>query len=47
LLPHAVQRAHCRSLSLDVSAPQRITGTAHASGSAIARVTMDKNGLRY
>jgi hypothetical protein len=32
LWPHALQRAHCRSLSLDVSAPQRITGTAHASG---------------
>ena len=30
--PQTVQRAHCLSLSLDVSAPQRITGTAQASG---------------
>jgi hypothetical protein len=32
LAAEAVQRAHCRNLSLDVSAPQRITGTAQASG---------------
>jgi len=32
LWPQAVQRAECRSLSLDVFAPQRITATAHASG---------------
>ena len=28
LLPHAIQRAHCRSLSLDVSGPHWITGAA-------------------
>ena len=32
LWPQAVQRTHCRSLSLDVLAPHRMTGTAHASG---------------
>jgi hypothetical protein len=32
LWPQAVHRAHCLSLSLEVSAPQRITGTAQASG---------------
>jgi hypothetical protein len=32
LLPQPVQRAHCRSLSLDSLAPQRITATAHANG---------------
>jgi hypothetical protein len=32
LWPQAVQRAHRRSLSLDVSAPHRMTGTAQASG---------------
>jgi hypothetical protein len=32
LWPHAVQRAQRRSLSLDVSAPHRITATAQASG---------------
>jgi hypothetical protein len=32
LLPQAVQRAHCRSSSLEVSGPHRMTGTAHASG---------------
>jgi hypothetical protein len=32
LWPHAVQRARCRSTSLDALAPHRITGTAHASG---------------
>jgi hypothetical protein len=31
LWPQPGQRAHCRSLSLDMLAPQRITGTAHAS----------------
>jgi hypothetical protein len=29
LWPQAMQRAHCRSMSLD-AAPRRITGTAHA-----------------
>ena len=32
LWPHAVQRADCRSLSLDTLTPHRITGTAHATG---------------
>jgi len=30
--PHRVQRARCRSTSLDVPAPQRMTATVHASG---------------
>jgi hypothetical protein len=32
LCRQAVQGAHFRKLSLDVSAAQRITATAHASG---------------
>jgi hypothetical protein len=32
LLPQPVQRAHCRSLSLDSFAPHRITATAQAKG---------------
>ena len=32
LRPHSVQRARCRSTSLDAPAPQRMTGTAQASG---------------
>jgi hypothetical protein len=32
LLPQVVQRARCRNRSLDSSAPQRITATAHANG---------------
>jgi hypothetical protein len=32
LLPQAVQRARCRSTSLDVSRPHRMTATTHASG---------------
>jgi len=31
-LPHALQRARCRSRSLDTSAPHRMTATAQASG---------------
>jgi hypothetical protein len=32
LLPHFVQRAHCRSRSLDVSAPHRIISGTRAMG---------------
>jgi len=32
LLPQAVQRARCRSRSLDAPAPHRMTGTAQANG---------------
>ncbi len=32
LWPHAVQRARRRRTSLDAPAPQRMTGTAQASG---------------
>ena len=31
-LPHALQRARCLSRSLDASAPQRMTATAHDNG---------------
>jgi hypothetical protein len=32
LWPQAVHRAHCRSLSLEVFGPHRMTGTAQAIG---------------
>lgn len=32
LLPHAKQRTYCRSLSLDASAPQRMTAAAQVNG---------------
>lgn len=32
LWPHTVQRAHCRSLSLEVSGPQRMTSGVSAIG---------------
>jgi hypothetical protein len=49
LWPHAVQRADCRSLSLDTLTPHRITGTAHATGArshAPVRVRLSRDNLR-
>jgi hypothetical protein len=37
LLPHDVHRAHWRSLSLEVSGPQRITATAQATDAGTSR----------
>jgi hypothetical protein len=35
LFLQTVQRAHWRSLSLDISGPHRMTGAAHASGAQL------------
>ena len=46
LLPHTVQRARCRSTSLDASRPQRMTATAHASGVMLAPLAVQPQPRR-
>jgi hypothetical protein len=38
LLPQELQRARCRSRSLDAFAPQQITATAQASGAVLTTI---------